>query len=713
MRMPFNSNRNNNGFNRNSFGGGRGRNPFDGAAEMDIRTLTERALSCDSDVGYVTSDGQVMPRNTALGSGFKNGIELQKKRVWGTLSLWEGDCKPKTSSKAGRLLHIGRNEADSALQINVTFSREAQDAIYLESQKCPDTETGGALIGVWGRSMNDGSINICVERATGSGPFADKEHAMFSPNLEYYRTRVGWYRKNMGWDYLGEWHKHPGSFDTLSSTDIKTADMLIRDEGWPMLLLPIVNVIDGALVLENNAILSAQLGGGVHRKISGLTLEEPQTPASHDGGSFTVYVDRASLDNFTASGEKITVVDGVFNSGESCVFLPVPGQMNAVLKLVRAGEGASVSGLENVITGVLSEDGLNCWRSVEGDIVPAKHVIIDPSNSIYERNAGLTETDALKDMTVTLVGCGSLGSTLALSLARAGVGTFRLFDMDSLSPANIARHQANLRDLGRAKAAVLRDLIHGINPTINVDVNKTDIVNSIDGYESFCDAAVRSDLLVCTTDTDDSRMLVNDVAVEHGIKVIQAGLHERASSGIIHLWEPGSNEACFACHRGGILSESGKRAEGVAYSEAKDIRDMTVQPGLAAQINFVAEAAALRCIDALMDRHSLPSYTVIGVDRQQETSDAAPEGDNDESSFDTSAKSDRLLSLITRHLILERSDSCPVCSNRGGHEFGGCDSDGADSASCGAGAEDGSPCSGPDDDGADEFTDSCQSLSQI
>ena len=61
----------------------------------------------------------------------------------------------------------------------------------------------------------------------------------------------------------------------------------------------------------------------------------------------------------------------------------------------------------------------------------------------YERNAGLSETTVLKDKSVAVVGCGSLGSTLALSLARAGVGRFHLFDPDRLDPVNIARHQAD------------------------------------------------------------------------------------------------------------------------------------------------------------------------------------------------------------------------------------------------------------------------------
>ena len=80
MRMPFKSNNNygNNSFNRNSRP-----NPFDGSTEMDIKTLTERVLNDENNIGFVTPEGKVMPRNMAFSSGNRNGIELVKQRIWG------------------------------------------------------------------------------------------------------------------------------------------------------------------------------------------------------------------------------------------------------------------------------------------------------------------------------------------------------------------------------------------------------------------------------------------------------------------------------------------------------------------------------------------------------------------------------------------------------------------------------------------------------
>ena len=615
MRMPFKNENNNNNNNQSARKNNKrsSSNPFDGSTEMDIRALTERVLSDENNIGYVTSEGKVMPRNMAFGSGNRNGIELVKQRIWGCDDIMPGDYP-----------------------VSVNYSDEALQKILAESLKSPQNETGGALIGTWQRDP-DGFITVNVERATGPGPEALHNAGLFSPNVEYYKSRVDFYRQVHNWDYLGEWHKHPGDFDCLSSTDIDTANSLIQDEGWPMLLLPIVNKVNGTFTLENNIIFSSQLGGEIMTHIDSLELDEI---SQHE--KFTAYFDVNTIKNFREGKNDTEIITGICNAGESYVFLDIPGVKNSAAKLIR--NNGAVSGLENVLTVIIDDENVHCYHAVEGEIEEVESVLINPSGTIYERNAGLTETKILCSKTVTLIGCGSLGSTMAVSLARAGVGHFCLFDPDKLSPVNIARHQAGLNNLGRKKVNVLRDIIHNINPNINVETFSFDIVNSADGYGAFNACAFYSDILICTTDTDDSRMLVNDFAVKNKIKAVQAGLHERAASGIVHVYEPSSDEACFACHRNIILSESNKRNENIAYSEAHDVRDLTIQPGLSAQINTVAEIGTLRVIDSLMNRNSLPSLTVIYID-----------ADNDEDS--------RKLSLNIRHLGLERVNSCEVCGN--------------------------------------------------
>lgn len=69
---------------------------------------------------------------------------------------------------------------------------------------------------------------------------------------------------------------------------------------------------------------------------------------------------------------------------------------------------------------------------------------------------------------VGIAGAGGLGSNIALSLSRAGVGTLLIADPDSVSNANLARQQYFLNQVGMPKVAALKDNLHRISPYTNV-----------------------------------------------------------------------------------------------------------------------------------------------------------------------------------------------------------------------------------------------------
>jgi molybdopterin/thiamine biosynthesis adenylyltransferase len=78
---------------------------------------------------------------------------------------------------------------------------------------------------------------------------------------------------------------------------------------------------------------------------------------------------------------------------------------------------------------------------VEGEPQEIPIVAVKAEEDVFERNRGFLETLQLFDKKILLVGCGSVGSTIASELARAGVGHFILADPDILEPANVSRHQ--------------------------------------------------------------------------------------------------------------------------------------------------------------------------------------------------------------------------------------------------------------------------------
>ena len=63
--------------------------------------------------------------------------------------------------------------------------------------------------------------------------------------------------------------------------------------------------------------------------------------------------------------------------------------------------------------------------------------------------------EILASKKVGIVGCGALGSKIAASLARSGVGGFVLIDADILKPGNLVRHELDVGSLGAHKAEAL------------------------------------------------------------------------------------------------------------------------------------------------------------------------------------------------------------------------------------------------------------------
>lgn len=90
---------------------------------------------------------------------------------------------------------------------------------------------------------------------------------------------------------------------------------------------------------------------------------------------------------------------------------------------------------------------------------------------------------------INIVGCGSVGSTVAENLARCGVTKFTLWDFDNVEPHNIVNQMFRQQDIGKKKVSALLDILTDINPEISKDaVLKEDGWNGdmMSGYIFLC-----------------------------------------------------------------------------------------------------------------------------------------------------------------------------------------------------------------------------------
>jgi len=128
-------------------------------------------------------------------------------------------------------------------------------------------------------------------------------------------------------------------------------------------------------------------------------------------------------------------------------------------------------------------------------------------NTSHSLNIILPETEttrltpehtALKARSVAIVGCGSLGSKMAVMLARAGVASFLLVDDDVMLPDNLVRNDLDWREVGFHKADAVARRIELVNPLAVRDIRKYRLggQHSSDSVETLIETLSNFDLII-------------------------------------------------------------------------------------------------------------------------------------------------------------------------------------------------------------------------
>jgi adenylyltransferase/sulfurtransferase len=127
----------------------------------------------------------------------------------------------------------------------------------------------------------------------------------------------------------------------------------------------------------------------------------------------------------------------------------------------------------------------------------------------------------LQSARVLLVGCGALGTVIADQLVRGGVGMVRLCDRDLVELTNLQRQvlfDETDAAAGTPKAVAAAARLARINSSIVIDPHVVDVHSG--NIEPLMDGV---DLVLDGTDNVETRYLINDAAVKHGIPWIYGG----------------------------------------------------------------------------------------------------------------------------------------------------------------------------------------------
>ena len=176
--------------------------------------------------------------------------------------------------------------------------------------------------------------------------------------------------------------------------------------------------------------------------------------------------------------------------------------------------------------------------------------------------------EKLSRSSVLLFGVGGVGSYVAESLARAGVGRMCLVDSDEVCESNINRQAMALHStIGKKKAEVMAERMMDINPDMIVDVKTVfylpENADSIDfsGFDAIADCI----------DTVTAKLEIISRAQSMGTPIISAmGTGNKMRPDMLEITDIFKTEGCpLARVRRNELRERGIKHLKVVYSKAR------------------------------------------------------------------------------------------------------------------------------------------------
>ncbi|MCB9933483.1 MAG: ThiF family adenylyltransferase [Planctomycetes bacterium] len=148
----------------------------------------------------------------------------------------------------------------------------------------------------------------------------------------------------------------------------------------------------------------------------------------------------------------------------------------------------------------------------------------------------------IRESRVLLVGCGALGTHLAEFCVRAGVGSLTIVDRDIVEFSNLQRQSLFTEDDARAalpKAEAARRALAGVNSEVEIRAEVRDF-----NFRNAEKLAHGASIILDASDNFETRFLINDLAVKHGLPWVYAGCVSAKATCMPVL--PGKT-ACLTC----------------------------------------------------------------------------------------------------------------------------------------------------------------------
>lgn len=138
----------------------------------------------------------------------------------------------------------------------------------------------------------------------------------------------------------------------------------------------------------------------------------------------------------------------------------------------------------------------------------------------HARQADILDPALAADTHITILGMGTVGSNVAVELARLGIGSLHLIDFDKVEPHNLPSQRFNLSDLDRNKAEAAADQVKAV---------------------SHCDVTFSTDKLLGGEFLPDGPVLMAMDSNEARMAMVQQSLKFRPNHPIVFDFGMGAN----------------------------------------------------------------------------------------------------------------------------------------------------------------------------
>jgi molybdopterin-synthase adenylyltransferase len=143
---------------------------------------------------------------------------------------------------------------------------------------------------------------------------------------------------------------------------------------------------------------------------------------------------------------------------------------------------------------------------------------------IVSRQMGVvtkSEQERLKDVNITVIGCGGIGGATTEMLVRMGIGNLTIIDKDTFDVSNINRQlMSSFYSVGKSKVTTTYETLKSINPFVNItafeeELNENNVEKIIKG----------SDIVIDALDNLITRITVSRYTYGSGIPFIHGAIH--------------------------------------------------------------------------------------------------------------------------------------------------------------------------------------------